>query len=229
MFSYFGSKSKFIKYYPPPIHNLVIEPFAGSARYACRYYDRDVWINDLDPCIVGIWRWIQQATKDDVRALPELKRGESLKDCDLPEDVCNLLGYAVARGNATPTYTVTEWGSGGTIRQLKQGLLTIVGRISHWRITNISYDQLDDVRATWYIDPPYQHMGDYYRCGPSKIDFNALGKWCKSRRGQVMVCEGSGADWLPFQTMIKRRRVRRKDQYEELIWYKSDEKIGLVY
>lgn len=229
MFSYFGSKSKFIDYYPPPVHNTVIEPFAGSARYACRYFDRDVWINDLDPRIYGIWKWIQNATRDDVRNLPELQRGESTKSLELPDAVRDLLGFAVAHGNAQPTYTVTEWAARGSIRNLKHNLLQIVGQIDHWRITNKSYSELDNVTASWYIDPPYQHMGNYYKCGPSGINFAELGKWCQSRKGQVMVCEGTGADWLPFKPMIRRRRVRRKDLYEELIWYKSDKTIGLVY
>jgi len=33
MFSYYGSKSKIVDYYPPPKHKRIIEPFAGSARY----------------------------------------------------------------------------------------------------------------------------------------------------------------------------------------------------
>ena len=31
MFSYYGSKSKIVDYYPPPKHKKIIEPFAGSA------------------------------------------------------------------------------------------------------------------------------------------------------------------------------------------------------
>ena len=30
MFSYYGSKSKIVGYYPKPEHNKIIEPFAGS-------------------------------------------------------------------------------------------------------------------------------------------------------------------------------------------------------
>ena len=40
MWSYCGSKSKLVKHYPTPKHNLTIEPFAGSARYALRYWER---------------------------------------------------------------------------------------------------------------------------------------------------------------------------------------------
>ena len=36
MWSYYGSKSKIINKYPEPLYGKVIEPFAGTARYAMR-------------------------------------------------------------------------------------------------------------------------------------------------------------------------------------------------
>ncbi len=42
MFSYYGSKSKIVKHYPPPEYDTIIEPFAGSARYALMYYNKNV-------------------------------------------------------------------------------------------------------------------------------------------------------------------------------------------
>ncbi len=42
MFSYYGSKSKIIKYYSTPKHDTIIEPFAGSAQYSFHYWDKQV-------------------------------------------------------------------------------------------------------------------------------------------------------------------------------------------
>lgn len=42
MFSYYGSKSKIIRYYSEPKHDIIIEPFAGSAQYAFKYWDKQV-------------------------------------------------------------------------------------------------------------------------------------------------------------------------------------------
>ena len=34
-----------------------------------------------------------------------------------------------------------------------------------------------------------------------KIDFEKLAAWCKEREGQIIVCENTKADWLPFKAM----------------------------
>ena len=60
------------------------------------------------------------------------------------------------------------------------------------------YRQAPDIEATWFIDPPYQTVKDGYRHGPATIDFAELAEWCMTRKGQVIVCEGPGAEWLPF-------------------------------
>lgn len=66
MWSYYGSKSKVINLYPPPKFGKVIEPFAGSARYALKYFDRDVLLVDKHDAIVKIWKWLQVCSKDGV-------------------------------------------------------------------------------------------------------------------------------------------------------------------
>jgi hypothetical protein len=70
--------------------------------------------------------------------------------------------------------------------------------IRHWQIIEGSYEQAPDIPATWFIDPPYAVQGSYYKHGSKGIDYAALGAWCRSRQGQVMVCEQEGADWMPF-------------------------------
>jgi hypothetical protein len=63
-----------------------------------------------------------------------------------------------------------------------------------------SYEDAPDVEATWFIDPPYQHANRRgYLC--KGIDYARLSDWCRSRRGQVIVCEQEGADWLPFKPL----------------------------
>lgn len=61
MWSYYGSKSKVIRHYPAPQFGKVIEPFAGTAQYALRYFDRDVLIVDkieyIDPSD-PIYQWV---------------------------------------------------------------------------------------------------------------------------------------------------------------------------
>jgi hypothetical protein len=58
---------------------------------------------------------------------------------------------------------------------------------------------MPDIEATWFVDPPYNNRaGSYYI--ENSIDYVALGTWCHERRGQAIVCENEGADWLPFRS-----------------------------
>lgn len=76
--------------------------------------------------------------------------------------------------------------------------------------------------ATWFIDPPYQVVqGEQYPNGAQSIDFAALGDWCRSRRGQVIVCESEGADWLPFSPLGAVQSMR-KGSSRERVWLGGD-------
>ena len=57
MFSYYGSKSKIVDYYPPPKYGKIIEPFAGSARYSLRFWQKDVLLVDKYPVIIEVWNY----------------------------------------------------------------------------------------------------------------------------------------------------------------------------
>lgn len=72
-----------------------------------------------------------------------------------------------------------------------------VPAIRHWQVIEGDYSAAPDVAATWFIDPPYTVGGEHYV--HHRIDRSALASWCRSRRGQAIVCESGGADWLPFE------------------------------
>ena len=72
--------------------------------------------------------------------------------------------------------------------------------------------------ATWFIDPPYQVAGRHYRFGSEQLDYARLAKWCRSRPGQVIVCENEGADWLPFRPLAAVKTTRAKRRSKEVIW-----------
>ena len=62
-FTYYGGKYRAAPLYPSPTHANLVEPFAGSAGYALRYYDRQVLLVDADPVIAGLWRYLISATR----------------------------------------------------------------------------------------------------------------------------------------------------------------------
>jgi len=68
MFSYYGSKSRIVDVYPPPKFDKVIEPFAGSARYALKYWQKEVLLVDKYDVITDIWTYLINATEKDIEA-----------------------------------------------------------------------------------------------------------------------------------------------------------------
>ena len=221
MFGYFGSKTRIVHHYPAPAQGRVIEPFAGAAAYALRHWDRDVWINDIDPMIVRIWQYLQQASPEDIRSLPELSTGEDLRDFkQLSAVERELLGFSCGYGRSAPGFTRSPY----TIKKhkfalLKKRILLNLPRIKHWKITCLHYTDLPNRKATWFVDPPYQFAKAKYRYN-CVLDYDALGQWCQTRKGQVIVCESAGADWLPFSHLAY-QRGQRGGYCHEVVWVNS--------
>lgn len=218
MWSYYGSKSKIIDLYPRPNKDKIIEPFAGSARYALKYFDKEVTIVDKYETVIKIWKWLQQCSENDILSLPKFKGGESIKGIKWDCEAQGLfMGYMVGRGLATPQYKVSPFVASEkqyhfefTYKRIASELF----KIKHWDIILGSYDDLENNNATWFIDPPYQFGGKYYK--ERNIDFNNLSEWCKSRNGQVIVCENTKATWLPFNPLSQIQGCLHKTT--EAIW-----------
>lgn len=205
MWSYYGSKSKVINLYPPPKFGKVIEPFAGSARYALRYFDRDVLIVDKYDVIVKIWKWLQVCSKDDVLKLPRLKETERLSDYKFDcEEQRLLMGFLISKAQTTPadkaTFRATTHRPNNINFQLKF-IASNLFKIKHWEIRLGNYEDIENQEATWFIDPPYQVGGYAYKENNSGWDYSKLAEWCQSRNGHIIVCENTNANWLPFLPM----------------------------
>lgn len=200
MFSYYGSKSKVIDLYPAPEYGKIIEPFAGSARYALKYWDRDVLLVDKYPVIVDLWKWLQKASADDILSLPSPKSGETINRSDYPcIEAAWLMGFMVQQGVNAPRLTVSSVGNFGKSIELdKRRIAESLHKIRHWKIVEGDYRDVSNQEATWFIDPPYQFGGEYYVKGNRDIDYSSLASWCESRMGQVMVCENTKATWMQF-------------------------------
>jgi hypothetical protein len=109
---------------------------------------------------------------------------------------------------------------------IRERIASQLPAIGHWQATQGDYRAIDDIEATWFIDPPYQLYGATYPCGSRGLDYTALAEWCRTRRGQVIVCEGQGARWLPFEHFADGGRVAGascRRGAAEVVWY-SDER-----
>lgn len=217
MFSYFGSKSKTAQYYPRPRYDTIIEPFAGSAQYAMRYWQRNVLLSDLNEKVVEVWRYLIGATKADILAMPILESGQSLNDF---EWTCQaqkwLMGFVVKAGNASPALVAGPWRWRSKTSRIVKRMAEDVGKVKHWQVRHCDYRELPNVEATWFVDSPYSKQGTNYPYGSKDLDFGKLAEWCRTRRGQVIVCEALGADWLDFNPLGIQHGSRRSTV--EVVW-----------
>jgi len=219
MFSYYGSKSKIVDHYPPPKFDMIIEPFAGSAKYSLKYFDKDVILIDKYDVIVNIWKYLQVASKKDILGLPRPKQGDDLRDIKSISKVeRHFMGYLFSAVQQWPANKVSKFGCvhmyGGDRKDKYHKIADSLHKIRHWQILLGDYRQASNKQATWFIDAPYQHGGDKYV--HSKIDYNHLSKWCQSRIGQSIVCENTKSDWLPFVPFRQLKGIKHRTT--EAIW-----------
>lgn len=207
-FSYYGAKWSLIPRYPSPRHPQIVEPFAGSASYALHHHDRDVLLLDTNPHVVDVWRYLIGADPDRIRALPTLSPGQTIDEVpDLSDAERSLVGFWLNNGSSTPKRTMTrrehtrsQWGE-----HTKRRIAEQIPRIRHWRAVLADYRSAPLLPATYFVDPPYRGAGQHYPHGSRTLDYAALGEWCRSLPGFVLVCENADADWLPFSPLARLR------------------------
>ena len=223
MWSYYGRKSKVIKYYPDPIYDYIAEPFAGTAVYSLHKdnWKKKVLLVDKDPIIIGLWKYLQQANPKDILSLPEVSKGDDIRNhFHLCDEERWLMGFWINRGSKAPKNIVTKWGgNNGYWKKTKENIAENLYKISHWKICLGSYNQIKNKSATWFIDPPYQFGGENYVYSNKSIDFDELLKWCKSREGQIIVCENSKANWI--DTIPLKSVFGQNHTTTEAMWYRE--------
>lgn len=203
-FPYYGSMWNRARHFPAPQHDVVKEPFAGSAGYSLFYDCRRVDLFDIDPIICGVWDYLLSVNPTEIHALPDMPEvGDSVDNYSLPQEAKWLIGFWLNRGSAQPKKSRTAFSARNDRAQLLWGRKAkerIIGQLpmieEGWTITEGSYDIAPNEEATWLIDWPYRDKGKYYRF--PLTDFDAPSKWVRTREGLVMVCEQEGADCLPF-------------------------------
>jgi site-specific DNA-adenine methylase len=214
LFSYYGSKSKLVSFYPPPRYDTIIEPFAGSAAYALSgdNWQKNVILYDTNPKVAAVWDYLIHATEADIAALPDVRPGQKVTDFNLTEAERWLVGFNINRGSSMPKITASRRSNGLTYKKyISENLY----KVKHWKIFGTSYELCPNQEATWFVDPPYQKAGKYY-FGFTQMNFEFLRGWCQERRGQVIVCENQGADWLPFRPMT-------------IFWGSTKSQVEMIY
>ena len=224
-FSYFGGKFRAAKHYPKPQYDRIVEPFAGAAGYSSNHYSKDVILIEKDSNVASVWRWLINASADDITSLPDLEKGQRISEVDgIPDDAKLWMGFWIGQGTQAPRDKVSTWGARCYNANLRNKIAEQLEYIKHWTIIEGDYREAPDIEATWFIDPPYSNKaGKSYRMQPG--DFDELGEWCKQRQGQVIVCENEGADWLPFEFLanVHSNQNNAGNSFsKEVIWHKDN-------
>jgi len=225
-FNYYGGKWRLAPRYPKPIHDTIIEPFAGSAGYSTRHPQKKVILYDLNPKIFGVWDYLIKASPVDVLRLPLVER---IEDANVCQEAQWLIGFWLGRGSSSPRKSISAWGRDGKWthlfwgKEIRQRIANQMNNIRHWQVHNKSYADCPNQEATWFIDPPYNSKaGDAY---PNRdVDYPHLSEWSMQREGQSMVCEMWGADWMPFKSFAIGKSTSgtsRSSHCHEVIWINS--------
>ncbi len=203
MFSYYGTKKALAKHYPKPEYGTIIEPFCGAAQYSL-YGDnwkKEVILYDKYHKVTEVWLYLIQANKKDILSLPDLSEGDNVDSFTQLSDVEKwLIGFCINPASAVPKKTTrarSRWNKN------KLEIAENLYKVQHWLVGTRDYRDIPNITATWYIDPPYQFGGQYYAINNKNINYWDLGEWCKSREGQVIVCENTKASWLDFKPLVE--------------------------
>lgn len=158
--------------------------------------------------------------------IPLMEPGQHVDELKASQEVKWLIGFWINQGSAVPKKTMGgrasnrkmgTWGIGA-----KERLATQVELIREWKIIEGDFTNAPDIEACWFIDPPYEKHPSHYGAKLG-VDYKDLAEWCKSRKGQVMVCETEGADWLPFKTLTTVTGSTHKTT-NELLWQSNLDK-----
>lgn len=206
MFAYYGAKHRLARLYPEPDYDTIIEPFAGSAGYSLygTRWRKQVYLYDIDPTIVEIWKYLIAATEEDILKLPILEPGEKLTDHpDLSEGARKFVGFMIGVASLTPRISATIWTT--WTEQKRKDIAKNVHKVNHWQIDFCDYREVASRHrepVTWFVDPPYEDGGHKYVKSNALMDYDALADCIINQwRGQRIVSERSDAKWLELKAM----------------------------
>lgn len=228
MFYYYGAKNLLSRYYPNPEYNVILEPFAGSAAYSCYHLSKNDKLSailcDKDEFVAQAWDFLLNCSESDILNFPTPDIGEYaydflIKTCAVSNasSKCNKMKYTERLDRV--------------FQIQKRRIIKLLPIRSRIKFIYGNYDSVDDVEGTWFIDPPYQIVnkngsvfqnGDGYSksCNSANMDFGELSKFCLDRKGQLIVCEKEGSDWLPF-TEFRKNKTSLNKSYNEVVYIKS--------
>lgn len=237
-FPYYGAKHRLARFYPAPQHDTIIEPFAGAAGYSSYWMQqpsiRRVVLIDADQFVIDLWRRLLTMTADEVR--DAILTAAQQQRTTEPLLAMNGGSSSIERAHRQYPESVTDRMRADAPKLVRR-ICRVLPYLHKVEPMLGTYADAPDEQATWYIDPPYKPYdtlaGALYVHSAAGIDFDHLADWCRTRRGQVMVCEQHPADWLPFQPFKTSQNgaAQSRSQRLEVLWHRCDmspQQMGLL-
>ena len=231
MFYYYGAKNTLAKYYQKPYYNTIVEPFAGSAAYSMFHLQNNNNLNcilvEKDIRVYNLWKYLLTSSAKDINEYPVPNIGDKTSDF--------LIMTCAASNSISKCKTLTYTDRIARVFEIqKKRLLKLHNIKDRIKIYNTDYTEVDNIEATWFIDPPYQvnnlsnpktvfSNGNGYSkgCDSDSLDFTKLSDFSKDRLGQVIVCEKEGANWMDFK-FLRRSKSSLNKNYNEVVWYNKE-------
>jgi hypothetical protein len=215
LFKWFGSKWLASKHYPAPQHDVIFEPYAGSAGYSLRHHEKQVTIWDENSNLTALWWWlIKYAKSADVLEIPVgVPEGTDIASLGLSTGQSLLLKHWQRTNNVGTCSTISPWGNkpGQWTENTRSRVAEELHGVKHWEVRRIAPDR----PGTYFVDPPYLYN---YRYGFKEFDHAALVQRISEipSPSQIIVCEAMCPktqrvpDYLPFTPFGLRVTSRRK-------------------
>ncbi len=190
-----------------------------------RYPERNVILVERYAVLAEMWRYLIGVSPAEIRRIPLVEAVADLPTW-VPQGGRWLVGFAMNAACASPC-TILSAGRKklramgriyeGWSEAQRERVASQVESIRHWQIIEGDYTVAPDIRATWFIDPPYGNKARSYYVH-SDVNYTDLADWCRTRSGQVMVCENEGATWAPFKTFATLKAGVNGQGSKEVLW-----------
>jgi len=221
MFYYYGRKKQIAKHYPASNYDTIIEPFAGSAAYSlfADNWKKRIILVEKDKRVAEIWKWfIEEATPQKILNLPDLQIGEKTSEFLHILHAVTKMAFKYKTIKVTPVLA-RNW------EISKRYMSENIHKVKHWEIISGDYTESPNIKATWFIDPPYKDApGTGYHHSSSNINYEELALWAKNRKGETIFCEGENGDYLEFKPLLVLNGVAGKKS-KEVIYYSSSQDL----
>ena len=209
-FRYSGSKRSLLKHYlPPPTGTRrVVEPFIGGGAYTLNSSLPGLGY-DADRRVVDLWRWLQQTTEEELRALDAMLRSLPAKvvvrTLDLPEGAVlylkiNVFGLIVGQWSSWSTYPQHRLPVEATLKALP--------RIRQIEVKEADYRKVElKPNDMLFVDPPYVGTEGNYKKGLA-VEVQELTEALLTWKQPTIFTYGTGAPAL--FPRFKWQKVREK-------------------